>query len=85
MVLAGRTWALAGAKESRGFPTKDEGKRVWEKGRSQREGGIQTLPVSGVVGWWEVGGGVLGLWSGPSSPFLAHPTLGCIRASRGCV
>lgn len=50
VVLAGRTWALAGAKESRGFPTKDEGKRVWEKGRSQREGGIQTLPVSGVVG-----------------------------------
>lgn len=61
MVLAGRTWALAGDKESKGFPTKDEGKRVWEKGRSQREGGIQTLPVSG-MGWWGVGRWEMGCW-----------------------
>lgn len=50
VVLTGGTWALAGDEESGGFPGKEEGKRVWERGGSQGEGGIQTLPVGG-MGW----------------------------------
>lgn len=61
-----------------GFPHE-----VWEKGRSQREGGIRTLPVSG-VGWWEGGRWDAGAAGGPSTPLLAHHHAGLHPCPPGC-